>query len=199
MAAAGSAPGCLGGDDGGSVADVRSPRVGKPVVRGCSGRVEGGRVTPQPGRDRVIGPLAFVSLRDEYEAVARPDPRRSPPPAGFSAHPLKALVLLRAGVRVALVVPRPQRPWMQLLYDPSSVWLGSHRVTLEACRRQGYTQFSGSIYVDFGRAPRRARCARLIVRVDGRRRPLVPRLFDPYGLSCRSRARPPAKFEASRA
>jgi hypothetical protein len=200
LGASGLFAGCFGSDRSADVADARSPpKAGEPVVRGCSARAEGGRATPQHGRDTLIGPLAFVALSEEYNLAAEPDPQRSPPPGDFNAHPLKALILLRAGVRATLVVPRAQRQWMQLLYDPSSIWRGSFRVTLQACRqrrskaaqraecrwkpygacRWRNTQFNGTIYVDFDRAPERGRCAQLIVRTKGRTKPLMGDLFNP--------------------
>lgn len=200
LGAAGLLAGCFGSDRSAEVADARpTPEAGEPIARGCPARVEGGRATPHRGRDTLIGPVAFVALSNEYEVAAEPDPQRSPPPGDFNANPLKALVLLRAGVRATLVVPRPQRQWMQLLYHPSSIWRGSFRVTLQACRlrrskaaqraecrwkpygacRWRNTQFSGTIYVDFDRAPERGRCAQLIVRTKGSSRPLKSYLFNP--------------------
>jgi hypothetical protein len=206
--------GCLGdgadeAPDAGRVAadeaaDVSSPQPRRPFVRGCRSRAEGGRLVPQRGRDTVIGPVAFPHLAESYHKAARPDSRRSAPPSDFNAHPVKALALVRSGTRVTLSVPPAQRSWMQLLYYPSAVWRGSLQMTLQACRRQpsaagqraecGWrpytacrwrnTQFNGAIYVDFDRAPHRGRCARLVVHIEGKKRPLKQRLFRPKKGTC---------------
>jgi hypothetical protein len=193
------------GAGGERAADTSSPEPGRPVVRDCRDRVEGGRLSPRRGRDTVIGPAAFPYLPDSYREAARPDPRRSPPPGDFNAHPFKALVLVRSGLRVTLAVPRVQRSWMQLLYHPSAVWRGSLRVSLQACRRRASpagrraecgwrphtacrwrnTQFNGAIYLDFERAPQRGRCAQLALHVKGRDKPLRRRLFQPAKGSCK--------------
>ena len=129
--------------------------------------------------------MAFYLLPENYAASARPDPRRSPPEPGFKAHPIKSVLLVRSGERVTLEVPRAQRAWMRLLYSRARRdRLGTERVTLQACTRAtgpaarraecGWrphpacrwknTQFAGGVYVDFDRAPRRGRCAKLRVR-----------------------------------
>jgi hypothetical protein len=183
----------------GQAAEISAAQPASPVVRGCRDRVEGGRLLPKRGRDTVIGPVAFPYLVENYREAARPDSRRSRPPADINAHPIKALALIRSGTRVTLSVPRAQRSWMQLLYDPSAVWRGSVRVTLQACRRRpslagqraecGWrpytacrwrnTQFSGAIYIDFDRAPHRGRCAQLVLQIETRQSPLKQRLFRP--------------------
>jgi hypothetical protein len=188
----------------GKAADVSSAQPGSPVVRGCRDRAEGGRLLPQRGRDTLIGPVAFPYLVENYRKAARPDSRRSRPPDDFNAHPIKALALIRSGARVTLSVPAAQRSWMQLLYDPSAVWRGSLRVTLQACRRRpslagqraecGWrprtacrwrnTQFNGAIYIDFERAPHRGRCAQLVLQIEARQRPLKQRLFGPKQGTC---------------
>jgi hypothetical protein len=174
-------------DAGGSADDpaqrVSSAQPGRPVVRGCRDRAEGGRLLPNRERDTVIGPVAFPYLVENYREAARPDSRRSKPPADFNAHPVKALALIRSGTRVTLSVPRAQRSWMQLLYHPSAVWRGSLRVTLQACRWHN-TQFNGAIYIDFDRAPNRVRCARLAVQIERRQTPLEQPLFRPEPGSC---------------
>jgi hypothetical protein len=173
--------------DAGSDRRLNTSEARGPVVRDCRARVEGGRLKPEPRRDTVIGPAAFPYLRENYRRAARPNPSQSEPPPGLDAWPVKALALVRSGARIALVVPRDQRPWMQLLYDQAHPWRGSFRVVLRACRRRrseaaqraecGWrpyiacrwrnTQFNGAVYVDFDSAPDRGRCAELIVRVEG--------------------------------
>jgi hypothetical protein len=192
-------------DDGnGNGTAEREPLLGPTRVRGCRERVEGGRLRGQPVRDTIVGPVAFASLPDNYRIAARPDPaRRDPPPPGYNAHPFKALVLVSAGKRVTLIVPRSQRAWMQLFYVPPGK-KGTWRARLQACRRFrsrsaqqrecGWTpytacrwrntQFNGSIYVDFDHAPDRGRCAELIVRVGGIARALRARVFQPSEGAC---------------
>jgi hypothetical protein len=170
-----------------------------PVVRDCRERAEGGRLKPDRHRDTVIGPAAFRYLPENYRRAAQPNANRSQPPPGLDAWPVKALALVRSGARIALVVPRGQRSWMQLLYDQAHPWKGSFRVVLKACRRSrtevaqraecGWrpyvacrwrnTQFNGAFYVDFDSAPDRGRCAGLIVRVQGTPIPSRGRLFAP--------------------
>ena len=188
----------------GQAADVSSAQPGSPVVRGCRDRAEGGRLVPKRGRDTVIGPVAFAYLVENYREAARPDSRRSRPPGDFNAHPIKALALIRSGTRVTLSVPPAQRSWMQLLYHPTAVWRGSLRVTLQACQRRSSpagqraecgwrprtacrwrnTQFNGAIYVDFDHAPHRGRCARLVLHIEGREKPLKQELFRPKQGTC---------------
>jgi hypothetical protein len=101
--------------------------------------------------------------------------------------PVKGIAVVRAGVRVTLVVPREQRRWMLLDYrPPHGNPTGS--ITLQACQSRT-TQFGGGFLVGFHRAPDRARCAELIVRVAGSDAEIRKRLFAPRPGRC-SGARP---------
>jgi hypothetical protein len=177
---------------------VREPsRPPAAPVLNCQERVEGGRIAPQPGRNTVIGRLAFATLPDFYN----PDSpsRVQDPPAGLNAPPIKGLALVPAGSSLTLAVPHHQRSWMLLFYEKSagSGGEGRHAITLRACRhfksrraqrrecawepsitcRSPYTQFAGEIYIDYERAPRQGACADLLVWVEGDQRPHRGQLF----------------------
>jgi hypothetical protein len=194
------------GESNGDRADARAGGSGRVEVRGCRDRVEGGRLTPDRAEDTIIGPMAFIGLPATYRSYARrPDSELMPVP-GTGMPSMKAIGVLRAGARVTLTVPRGQRRWMKVIYDfPHH--RGRHAIALRACRRfesaearrrecgwrpdvacrWRYTQFSGGFGLDFAKAPRRGRCAKLIVRVAGDDRPLVRRLFRPKPGACRRR------------
>src|SRR5215216_3819878 len=103
---------------------------------------------------------------------------------------------------------------MRLLYMLPIAPSGTHRATLEACRqlptrraqrrecgwgprlqgaqwacRSRYTQFSGGFALDFASAPRRGRCAELIVRPEGKGAPRREPLFEPRRHTCGGAAR----------
>jgi hypothetical protein len=108
---------------------------------------------------------------------------------------MKSVAVLRPGARVTLVIPRTQRRWSRLGYGARS-----GVITLQACRHlksrearrrergsreaacaTDPTLFAGGFGVDFDHAPKRGRCAELIVWVQGMKRPLRERLFAPRG------------------
>lgn len=207
---AGSAVGLLvgvnGSGDGSSPQGdaTDSTRFLRAGVRGCPQRVEGGKLTPQPAHDTIIGPLTFVRLRSGFHSSVRDRHRATAEYLpGLRAHPMKAIALVRAGTDLRLVVPAHQRGWMRLFY--SGRRLGEHAVTLRSCRRfrsraaqrrecawSGRldtacqwinTQFAGGIYVDFDHAPKLGRCAELLVRVKGGRS-LRQRVFRPPSDAC---------------
>jgi hypothetical protein len=134
--------------------------------------------------------VTFPYARSNFHAGLRskdlPTKQRLSP--GLREFPFKLLALVESGVRATLVVPGPQRPWMQLFYSQRADG-GQHVISLQACRRFdspeararecGWmggprvacawinTQFNGGVYIDFDNAPRAGRCAELIVRVRG--------------------------------
>ena len=174
----------LAADDGGEDGSPRPAQAARsnPFLRGgvryCWQRVEGGRITPRPRRDAMIGPVAFSHLRDNYRTTLKSGRAGYDYPPGLNAHPIKSVLLVRAGARVTLIVPRSQRRWMRLFYGLRGR-RGEHAITLHACRRfrspsaqrrecswsphtacrWRNTQFAGGVYVDFDNAPRRGRCA----------------------------------------
>jgi hypothetical protein len=188
---------------GGGRADATSAGAERGEVRGCRQRVEGGKIVPDRMRDTIIGPMAFIGLPSTYRAYARRRDSQLIPVPGIGMPSMKAIGVLRAGARVRLVVPRRQRSWMKVIYDfPRH--RGRYAIGLQACRRLEavkarqrecgwgpdlacrwrYTQFSGGFGLDFANAPRRGRCAKLIVRVAGREKALVRRLFRPRPGAC---------------
>ena len=172
-------------------------------VRGCHERVDGPRIVPDPRVDTVIGPMGFLRLPAVYRDYAsrRDAELLADPDVGMPS--MKSIGVLRAGARVTLSVPREQRRWLKVIYD-SPDHHGGHTITLDACNtfnssaarrrecrwkpdracRSGATQFNGGFGVDFVNAPRRGLCAKLIVRVKGRRQPLRHLLFDPAPGTC---------------
>lgn len=174
-----------------------------PAVRGCRERVEGRKIVPDRTVDTVIGPMAFTRLPIVYrEEASRPDSELKPyTPVGMPT--MKVIGVLRAGARVALVVPRRQRRWMKVVYDYPH-HKGGYAITLHACDRLRsprarrrecrwhpdlacrwrYTQFSGGFGIDFANAPRRGLCAEFIVRTKGTKQPRRERIFDPEQGEC---------------
>ena len=128
---------------GGPATQAPTPVTDIPAavrVRGCRDRIEAGRLHADPAEDAIIGPLAFSGLAANYRQLLDSWKRTRGLPAappGFDAPPIKSVALLSAGVRVTLVVPREQRRWMQLLYDPRDVWRRDHAIALQACRPAG--------------------------------------------------------------
>jgi hypothetical protein len=126
---------------------------------------------------------------------------------------MKIIALVNAGERARLTVPRNQRRWLRLLYLHVDFPRGTHKAILQACRRLSskrarqrecgwgpmlkraqwacasrYTQFSGGFALDFANAPRRGRCAKLIVQTTGKQRTLRKHLFAPGPRACRGAA-----------
>jgi hypothetical protein len=191
------------GDSGADRARAPASDFQDAGVRGCRDRVEGGKLTPDRPEDTIIGPMAFMALPGTYRSFARTPDRRLMPAPGVGMPAMKAVGVLEAGARVRLVVPRKQRRWMKVIYDfPHH--RGGHAVTLQACRQRSsrrarrrecgwrpdlacrwcYTQFSGGFGLDFANAPRRGRCAKLVVHVAGKEEPLTRRLFGPPPAAC---------------
>ena len=172
-------------------------------VRNCRERVEGGKIVPNPTVDSVIGPMAFIRLPTVYRDYAsRPNSELVPDPdRGMPS--MKSIGVLRAGARVTLEVPRSQRRWMKVIYDYPN-HRGGHAITLRACKtlrsprarrrecrwrpdlacRWRYTQFNGGFGIDFANAPRRGRCAELIVWTAGKKEPRREYLFHPQPREC---------------
>jgi hypothetical protein len=129
--------------------------------------------------DTIAGPLAFSGARDYGRTQAAWDDmvRRD--------QWLKTIAMLKSGRRVTVEIPAEQRAWMKLEYahgttDPV------HVVRMEACRRPGRTPWSGGFTIDYATAPEQGRCAEIIIRVDGRPKPLRRRLFGAPASFCRS-------------
>ncbi len=152
-------------------------------VLGCDDRIPGAFVQHAGGRrveerfdidrrrDLVVGPVGISGMRMYDDAVWDDMVKRG--------QWMKALPKVRPGARVTLEVPRSQRAWMRLSFG------GTHRVTLQACRRgegesgpSGNTAWSGGFLIDYAAAPDQGRCATLIVRTRGRvlRRRIAPRV-----------------------
>jgi hypothetical protein len=172
------------------------------AVRGCRQRVEGRTLRARRDLDTIVGPIAFMRAGETYRHYAkRPDSALQPHP-GLSMPAMKVLALVRAGSSVTLVVPKRQRGWMKLVYGQTR--RGAYAITLRACRRSASeeararecgwppyracrsrtTQFSGGFGLDFADAPRRGRCAKLVVWVAASKKPLRRRLFKPASGAC---------------
>jgi hypothetical protein len=177
-------------------------------VRGCRERVEGvARITPVAQRDTIIGPIAFIGLPVTYrDFAARADEElKEDPRVGMPV--MKSIAWVRANARVTVVVPREQRAWNRLAYERPSR-RGVPALTFRACRklrsrraqrrecgwprpwksykacRRPYTEFNGGVAIDFAAAPQRGSCATVIVRVEGREKPLREHLFRPKPEEC---------------
>jgi hypothetical protein len=187
-------------------AGSRSPRPA--AVRGCRLRAEGQPLTPDSEKDTIVGPITLTGL----PAIHR-DYASSPETTGGMIG-VRSITLVRAGAQVTLAVPPEQRRWMRLLYWPG-FRRRVEPITLRACRsfdsrraqrrecgwggrqpwnpgnwacKLPYTQFSGGVGLDFRNAPRRGRCAELIVWAKGERRPLRRQLFRPKPGECQGAA-----------
>lgn len=184
--------------------DAASHGMPSAATRGCRHRVDGRPLRVLRAKDTVVGPVAFLGAAETYSHHAsRPDSALEPYP-GLGMPAMKILALVRAGTSVTLVVPKRQRSWMKLVYGQAR--RGEYAITLTACRRSrsaterarecgwrpyracrsSTTQFSGGFGLDFARAPKRGRCAELVVWLEGRRRPLRTRLFKPSRGACLS-------------
>jgi hypothetical protein len=192
------------GLEGRTSADSASPAGGDQTrpAGGCVDRVESEPIVPDRARDTVIGPVAFYRLPALFDPEAQ-----SRAGGGPRFVPVKALALVNSGKRVTMLVPRRQRQWMRLFYLGHSAFAGGSghsAVTLEACERvrshraqrrecrwkpyracrSDTTQFAGEIALDYNSAPRQGRCAMLVVRVEGRHKPLRRRVFRPAHGTC---------------
>jgi LSD1 subclass zinc finger protein len=160
--------------DGGSI-QPSAGEAGLPpaeTVRGCRTAVYG-EIAPETRKDAVTaGPLTLLVANGG---------RRAPVEAA-----VKVLALVRAGETATVVVPRPARSRLSLLYDfsrpgprrPLRLSDGSSSVRFSACTRSEEwaegrpypdpreTQFNGGFFV------RDAQCASLDVWVEGRAEPL---------------------------
>ncbi|HEY0631855.1 MAG TPA: hypothetical protein VGC98_07350 [Thermoleophilaceae bacterium] len=176
---------CGGGSD--------HQRASSPV-RGCDARIEGGPLPRRPG-DKVIGGVNFFNLpaswSDAQATEAKDGPGYQPPP-GLNAQPMKQIVTVPGGTTITVVVPREERRWFALLFDtspPRGLARTESAITFTACGRTrsrlGYTEFNGGVYVDFDRAPRRGRCARLYVHRPGSSKPIVGYPFVNSPATCR--------------
>jgi hypothetical protein len=177
---------CGGGSD--------HQRAGNPPVRGCDARIQGGPLPRRPA-DKVIGGVNFFNLpaawSDAQATEAKGGPGYQPPP-GLNAQPMKQIVTVPAGTTITVVVPREERRWFALLFDtspPRGLERTEPAITFTACGRTrsplGYTEFNGGVYVDFDRAPRRGRCARLDVQRAGSSKPIVGYPFVNDPTTCR--------------
>jgi hypothetical protein len=145
----------------------------------------------------VIGGLNLFDLPaswpDQQANETRDGPSYVPPP-GLNAAPFKQIVTVPAGARLTVTVPRSERRWLALLFDastPRPFERPEPSITFEACppavSRRSYTEFNGGVYLDFDRAPRRGRCARLYVQQAGSDKQIVgyPFVKDPAGCQAR--------------
>jgi hypothetical protein len=148
------------------------------------------------------------SWSDGQANEAKDGPGYQPPP-GLRAAPIKEIVTVPAGATITVVVPRGERRWFSLLFDtspPRGLERPESAITFKACRRTtsrtqlvsecgrgraangcrwGYTEFNGGVYVDFDRAPRRGRCARVRVLRPGSSKAIVGYPFVNDPASCR--------------
>jgi hypothetical protein len=140
--------------------EAASPPLTAAFTRTCETSVSGQLSKGDVRRAVEVGPLALVWLRDAAldRGAFRPRHGRY---AGF-----KVLAVVRGKAEVTLTVPRPNRPYVSLLYNPSK-WTdnnlyrvedGDHRVTFEPCDSPS-TQFNGG-FVAAG-----PRCALISVQV----------------------------------
>jgi hypothetical protein len=126
-------------------------------VRTCESSVYGDLGHGWRKRSVVVGPLAFVGLRDAATQPASDFRRRDGRYQG-----LKALVVVQAGATVTLVVPAAERRHLSLLYDPDTwdevngyrIADGDTAVTFRSCPSAQTplgadgTQFNGGFLVD---------------------------------------------------
>jgi hypothetical protein len=166
-------------------------------IRGCRERGPGGRITPDPERDRIIGPLALYRFYEKYDAS-----RKTPPVKGRNAS-IAFLALVKAGSQVTVVVPKSERGFMRLAF-----WRAGERyaVTLKACRRVPRSQwkrecgsapytacdwintpFDGGLDVQFLKANGKECSATIEVWVRGEDKPLRAPLLPHGGHGCRVR------------
>lgn len=180
---------------------VAGPSVARPTPAGsagsastssglkCTNRVEAGFRRPRAG-DRVVERhLAFVNLG---RAVRGGSAHRLPPPNPWAPfQPVQTQLLLRDGLAVSISVPRAERRYLRLLYNPPGTKLGKGRrirVAATACQHSsvpaeartlcgwspykaclGYwTEFEGGLLIDYRRAGKRLNCAYLLIRFAGR-------------------------------
>ena len=176
------------------------------VSAGCGDRVEGGYEGVRADDATTIGPVEWPYVATNLRQLLRSGELRPPPATGYpyEHYPIKALAFVKAGTTVTLSVPPEQRSYLRLMYGHERAPLeGVPEVTLAACRRSTsaarqarecrwtpyqacrgrYTQFAGSILVDFDRAPEQGSCSELVVRESGRR-PVRGRLFAPPAWLC---------------
>jgi hypothetical protein len=126
-------------------------------VRTCQDSVYGDLGDGWRTRSVVVGPLAFVALRDAATQPASDFRRRDGRYQG-----LKALAVVEAGAIVTVTVPAAERRHLALLYDPAA-WREDNRyriadgdtaVTFRSCPPAqtppgaGGTQFNGGFLVD---------------------------------------------------
>jgi hypothetical protein len=155
-----------------SGAPIPPPEIARAPIRACGQRIQGGPLPRGPG-DKVIGGVNLFNLPaswSEGQANEARDGRGYQPPPGLRAAPIKQIITVPAGATITFVVPRDERRWLSLLFDtspPRGLERPESSITFQACPRdqgpRGYTEFNGGVYVDFDRAPRRGRCARLYV------------------------------------
>jgi hypothetical protein len=186
-----------GGGSGGTPSVNQESGPPQAQVRGCRERIEGRIIRPDPRRDSIVGPVAFLGARASYRATLA-GARTS----HLSAQPMKVIAVIRAGAPVTFAVPTPERQWLQLEYlqsiqpeDAVTLKPCAHPATAQAQRRvchwsphgacrSGLTQFNGGFLLKFRRAPRYGRCASLRVWVGERTSPIITRPF--AGGGCRS-------------
>jgi hypothetical protein len=141
-----------------TVATTRPPAgPAGAFVRTCESSVYGDLGDGWRTRSVVVGPLAFVALRDAATQPASDFRRRDGRYQG-----LKALAVVEAGAIVTVTVPAAERRHLALLYDPAA-WREDNRyriadgdtaVTFRSCPPAqtppgaGGTQFNGGFLVD---------------------------------------------------
>ena len=157
--------------------------VSEQPERTCSERAEGGVIRPKHGRDSIAGSVAFYVARANFNSTLGPLERdQEVGSTGWSA--IKVLALVKTSDAVAVVVPRSERRWLTLNYRPNQRMESTIRLVpcersaeskeqieecdwepVDACR-SGVTQFNGAIVVNFAKAPRNGKCARIRVSND---------------------------------
>ena len=178
-------------------ASVAAPSPNGPPsspLRTCPERGGAGRITPNPERDRIIGPVALYRFYENYDAA------RNTRPVGGRNASISFLALVESGSKVTLVVPKSQRTFMKLAF-----WRAGEKysIALQACRRVPRsmwksecgsppftacdwinTAFDGGFDIRFLRARGRECSARLEVWVEGRKEPLRELLLPKGGHGC---------------
>jgi hypothetical protein len=150
------------GRPAGTTAAPAAPTTAAPgppgaFVRTCQDSVYGDLGDGWRARSVVVGPLAFVGLRQ-----AATQPASDFRPRGGRYQGLKVLAVVEAGATVTLVVPAAERRHLSLLYDPDTwnevngyrIADGDTAVTFRSCPPAQTplgadgTQFNGGFLVD---------------------------------------------------
>jgi hypothetical protein len=159
-----------------------------PLIRDCSRSLQSDlpetRISAGPLTLAVIEPLATLGPERFAPISRRPITYRS----------IKILAVLQSGTTATLTVPVSERRNVALLYrlrepvhrSPARVTEGDAAVTFKACTEGEFVEGAGTggptTVWGGGFVVAGARCASLILRVEGRSEPLTLRV--PFGVAC---------------